>query len=41
MTSHTEETHLIPFPGDDILARPQSPLWRLFHGTHYMIGGLT
>lgn len=37
----TEETHLIAFPGDNILERPQSPLWRLFHGTHYMIGGLT
>ncbi|CAF1014913.1 unnamed protein product [Adineta steineri] len=41
MTSSTEETHLIPFSGDDILARPQSRLWRIFHGIHYMIGGLT
>ena len=36
-----EETPLNVFRGENILERPQSPLWRLFHGTHYMIGGLT
>ncbi len=41
MASTNEETHLFAFPGDNVLERPQSPLWRLFHGTHYMIGGLT
>ena len=41
MTTHSEESHLVTFSGDNILEWPQSPLWRLFHGTHYMIGGLT
>ena len=41
MSSSTEETRLIGYPGDNVLERPQSALWRLFHGTHYMIGGLT
>lgn len=41
MSSATEETHLVAFSNDNVLERPQSPLWRIFHGTHYMIGGLT
>jgi hypothetical protein len=41
MTSTDEEARLITHPNENILERPQSTLWRLFHGTHYMIGGLT
>lgn len=41
MESDHEEVRLIPQPHENILERPQSKLWRLFHGTHYMIGGLT
>ncbi|CAF0970864.1 unnamed protein product [Rotaria sp. Silwood1] len=41
MSSSTEETPLIEISNDNPLERPQSPLWRLFHGIHYMIGGLT
>ena len=37
----TEETHLVTDSSGNVLERPQSALWRLFHGTHYMIGGLT
>ncbi len=41
MTSDNEEIRLLTNPNENVLERPQSPLWRLFHGTHYMIGGLT
>ncbi|CAF2525688.1 unnamed protein product [Rotaria sp. Silwood2] len=41
MSSPSEETALVTFSNDNVLERPQSRLWRLFHGTHYMIGGLT
>ena len=41
MTSATEETALVGFEDNNVLERPQSALWRLFHGTHYMIGGIT
>ena len=41
MTSAIEETPLVASFHENVLERPQSPLWRLFHGTHYMIGGLT
>jgi hypothetical protein len=41
MASDDEEVRLITNPNENVLERPQSPVWRLFHGTHYMIGGLT
>jgi len=43
MTSTDEEEALINTNNsvENVLERPQSRLWRLFHGTHYMIGGLT
>jgi hypothetical protein len=41
MASNTEGTPLVTIDGDNVLERPQSALWRLFHGTHYMIGGIT
>ena len=41
MASTNEDARLITNPNENVLERPQSPLWRLFHGTHYMIGGLT
>jgi hypothetical protein len=41
MASPNEEVPLIPNPNDNVLERPQSPLWRLTHGTYYMIGGIT
>ncbi|CAF3503180.1 unnamed protein product [Rotaria socialis] len=40
MTSTTEETPLVVSLNDNVLERPQSSLWRIFHGTHYMIGAL-
>jgi len=36
-----EETPLTINRTDNVLERPQSFVWRLFHGIHYMIGGLT
>ncbi|CAF3744721.1 unnamed protein product [Rotaria socialis] len=41
MTTESDEAPLVDLSSDKILERPQSGLWRLFHGTHYMIGGIT
>jgi hypothetical protein len=41
MTTTNEETLLLTSFSDNVLERPQPFLWRLFHGIHYMIGGLT
>ena len=41
MTTSNEEARLINSPNENVLERPQSHLWRLVHGTHYMIGGIT
>ena len=41
MATSDEELPLITNSNENILQRPQSALWRLFHGTHYMIGGVT
>lgn len=37
----SEESPLIGGTYENVLQRPQSFRWRIFHGTHYMIGGLT
>jgi hypothetical protein len=41
MAGIDEETPLHALRSESVLERPQSFLWRLFHGTHYMIGGST
>lgn len=41
MESDNEEVRLLPQSNENVLERPQSKVWRSFHGTHYMIGGLT
>ncbi|CAF1231849.1 unnamed protein product [Didymodactylos carnosus] len=40
MTSEVDYEQPLVAPDGNILDRPQSLIWRIFHATHYMLGGL-
>jgi len=39
-SENSETLNLVIAPDGNILDRPQTLRWRIFHGTHYMLGGL-